>query len=175
MPASTRVVRASALRWLGLLIVVLAISPAVASQAATPSRASHTPARAFKACSMLTKADLNATLGGTTSSKAGSQGAFSVCTYKAHGRGIEFLIADQASIKAKSAYTTTAGYWHATINYTSKKQTVKGLGNAAIWFPQLGQLWVLKGTTMFSVSEFPVRQDSLSLLTRMAKRVLSHL
>jgi hypothetical protein len=56
-----------------------------------------------------------------------------------------------------------------------KVKMIKGLGNAAVWSQQLGQLWVLKGTTMFDLSEYPPRSDSVKLLTRAAKRVLVHI
>jgi hypothetical protein len=176
MPALTLALREHALRWLGLGLVLLAAAlPAGTSQAATSGRVDGSHSQALKACSILTRADLRAVLGGAVSSKAQSQGPFSACVYGAKGRAIDFLIADQPSIKAKTPYTTTAGYWHVTTAYGSNKQTVKGLGKAATWLPQLGQLWVLKGTTMFSVIEFPVRQDSLALLTRLARRALTHL
>jgi hypothetical protein len=150
-----------------------AFTPVQTFAAAPAQRAS-----VARACSVLSRADVKAGTGLTVSrSSGGAQGPFSTCVFTVKSGLITVLVADESTVKAKSPYSSLSAYWKitTTTSITKVHMSIKGLGDSAVWLPSLGQLWVLKGKVMFSVTAYPVQKNSLAGLENLAKRALKHL
>jgi hypothetical protein len=105
------------------LVLAAALVTPSAVGAAVPGAASASASRSPNGCSVLTSSDVHAASGlQVTREKVSAQGPFSTCSYTAGGRTFYFLIADQAAVKARSAFNTTAAYWKNTVRSSGGKQ-----------------------------------------------------
>jgi hypothetical protein len=164
----------SALLGAAILIISLASAPR-ATLAAGASKRPATP----NACSLLTAADLTAVFHSPLhgAPHGGASGPFSTCTFVVKARTVPLLVTDEAAIRARTPYKTLAAYWNTTANtrVVEVHSRVKGVGDAAMFLPSLGQFWVRKGTYMFAISSAPTRLGTLAQLENLARRVMKRL
>jgi hypothetical protein len=165
-----------------VIVAVLGAAIAYGGVGATPTRSvlAASPSRTAAiagACTLLTKSDVQAVAGTSRMTHRGTQGPFTTCDYLSKAGPFIFLVADERGIKAYTPYHSTAAYWHSTVTaaVVKKKISVKHLGSAAVWMPEIGGLWVLRGGVMFNVAHLPVHRNTLGVLEKLATRVLKHL
>jgi hypothetical protein len=166
---------------LGALIgaSILAIAAACTPQATLAAGSPKHTVTNLKPCSLLTGADVKSVFHSNLLSPpaVGAVGAFWSCTFVVKTKMVPFYIADEASIRARTKYKTLAAYWKTTTTtHVVKVHTpVKGVGDAAVFLPSLGEFWVLKGKYMFAIGNAPTRPGTLTQLEDLARRVMKRL
>jgi len=152
-------------------MIATIISPAYSRGA--QNKGAAPPAPAADACSLLTKEDAAAALGGTVSGpksvggrSAGPGNTVSSCEYTSGDQRVQLILrqmpADQAAI-------------YKGLCAQKSKDGLTGLGDVTCWYDNRHEeLQVLKGTTMFSI-ELRVKGNPTETIKGVAKKVYDRL
>jgi len=169
-----------------LLPVVAAISlwtaflVASTSLSAMPEAIAHAgeSASAAPACTLLTTSAVRVIYGGRVSLAAHRTiGVFDSCEYATHVGNLNFLLTTTTLIAERGFKYGNAPAWFEQIRSTTPGRILPltRLGDRALWSVGLRQLWVLKGATLFSLSQFAPGNRTMAALERAAGSVLARL